>query len=78
MKYVVGLKSELDLLNEDEAKQRYLEMVAAGYPEGDVFVGAPIIVASDVSFGSLQADAQPADRTGAKDADPEGTVVNPS
>ncbi|CAA7602865.1 Hypothetical protein DEACI_3688 [Acididesulfobacillus acetoxydans] len=77
MKYVVGLKSELDLLNEDEAKQRYLEMVAAGYEEGDVFVGAPIVVASDVSFGSLQSD-QSEDRTGAKDTDPEGTVVNPS
>ncbi|MDI6812720.1 MAG: hypothetical protein QMC95_11675 [Desulfitobacteriaceae bacterium] len=56
MKYFVGLKSELDLLNENEAKQRYLEMLAAGYDPEDVFVGAPVTVSSDVNFGTLAAD----------------------
>lgn len=52
MEYFVGLKSELDLLNEQEAKQRYLEMLAAGYDAGEIFVGAPVAVSSDVTFGT--------------------------
>ncbi|MHB1652145.1 MAG: hypothetical protein ACYCVD_06655 [Desulfitobacteriaceae bacterium] len=54
MKYIVGLKSELDLLNENDAKRRYLEMLAAGYKENDVFVAAPVPVSSDVTFGNEQ------------------------
>lgn len=54
MKYLVGLKSELDLLDENKAKQRYLEMLASGYKDNEVFVAAPVAVTSDVTFGNLQ------------------------
>ena len=44
MEYVLGLKKEVGLLNENEAKERYLELLAQGYSERDIIFATPVPV----------------------------------
>lgn len=42
MEYILGLKNEIRLLNEEEAKERYLELLAKGNSERDIILAAPV------------------------------------
>jgi hypothetical protein len=51
MEYVLGLKKEMGLLDEKEAKERYLELLAMGYSEGDIIFAAPVPVQVHLDIG---------------------------
>lgn len=44
MEYVLGLKKEIGLLNEKQAKERYLELLAMGYSEREIIFATPVPV----------------------------------
>ncbi|AGA69589.1 hypothetical protein Desdi_2148 [Desulfitobacterium dichloroeliminans LMG P-21439] len=51
MEYVVCLKKEMELFSEQEAQQRYLELVAMGYKEKDILLAAPVPVQIHLNMG---------------------------
>lgn len=44
MEYILGLKKEVGLLNEAEAKKRYHELLAMGYSEHEIVFATPVPV----------------------------------
>lgn len=51
MQYVLGLKKEIGLLNENEARERYLELLAMGYSERDIVCATPVPVQVHLNIG---------------------------
>lgn len=52
MEYLVSLKRECELLNEKDAKARYLELLAMGYKDHEIIVAAPVPVEVHLRMGN--------------------------
>ncbi|NMA70249.1 MAG: hypothetical protein GX958_12670 [Desulfitobacterium sp.] len=52
MEFLVSLKKECELLNEKDAKQRYLELLAMGYKDHEILLAAPVPVEVHLKIGN--------------------------
>lgn len=52
MEFLVSLKKECGLLNEKDAKQRYLELLSMGYKEHEILLAAPVPVEVHLKIGN--------------------------
>ncbi len=52
MDFLVSLKRECELLNEKDAKQRYLELLSMGYKDHEILLAAPVPVEVHLRIGN--------------------------
>ncbi|GAB6174977.1 hypothetical protein JCM15765_44550 [Paradesulfitobacterium aromaticivorans] len=53
MDYIVGLKNDIELLSQEQAERRYLELLTMGYHEDDIVMAAPVQVQVNVDIGTV-------------------------